>query len=78
MYQICEKIRKQNCLNEGYVDVLVNSAVCMNHLGRIKPAIEKMNAAIEISKDLKKTTEAVIDEYHLFLAKLLLQNGQFK
>lgn len=78
MYEICEKIRRQNCLNEGYVDVLVNSAICMHHLGQVKTAISKMEIAIEISKDLKKTTEAVIDEYHLLLAKLYVLNGEFK
>lgn len=39
MFEICLKIRKQNCLNEAYVDVLINSAICSRYLGKITIAI---------------------------------------
>lgn len=72
MHNICLSIRKKNCLNEAFVDVLVNSSICMRELGKIREAIERMTSAIEISKDLKKNQETMVDDYHLFLAKLQL------
>jgi DNA phosphorothioation-dependent restriction protein DptG len=56
---------------------LVNSAVCLRQLGKISKAIERMMSAIEISKDLQ-SSKIVVDDYYLFLAKLYLENADFK
>lgn len=78
MYEICLSIRKQNCLNEAFVDVLVNSAICMRELGMIKQAIQRVRFALQISKDLKKNEDgSILDEYHLLLAKLQLEDADF-
>jgi tetratricopeptide (TPR) repeat protein len=77
MYEVCLAKRKQNCFNEAFVDVLVNSAVCLRQLGKIGKAIERMMSAIEISKDLQ-STKIILDDYHLFLAKLHFENADFR
>ena len=38
-YNTCLNLRKKNSLNQGYVDVLINSAICLRQIGKIKHAI---------------------------------------
>ena len=74
-YNICLNIRKKNALNQGYVDVLINSAICLRQIGKIKQAIERTATAIQIYRDLSKNDENNIDNYYLLLAKLHLENA---
>ena len=59
------------------MDVLINYSICLREAGKIKEACDKTKFAIEIYRDSILKDEKLLYEYHLFLAKLQLENGDF-
>ena len=75
-YGYCISMRGKNVLNEAYVDVLVNFAVCQREMCKHEEAAKNMEFAIEIYKDISITRERLSD-FYLFLWKVYLEEAEF-
>lgn len=62
--------------NGGLIDAIVNSAICLKELCQYDLAIHRIKTAIQITKDIFEDCPQ-IDDYHLLLAKLYFEMGDF-
>ena len=65
-------------MNEGFVDTLINTSICLRQLGKLGEACEKASYALQVYRDSALKNEKTENEYILLLAKLQLENGEFE